>query len=54
MASLLSPNGQRNLEVGVIGREGMTGLSVVMVAVMPCSCTKTFIQIAGNGARIAA
>ena len=41
-----------DMEVGVIGREGMTGLSVVMGgnAVPP---HETFIEIAGNGVRIA-
>ena len=52
MASVVA-NGGRNMEVGVIGREGMTGLSVVMGGnARPPH--ETFIQIAGNGVRIAA
>lgn len=52
MASVVA-NGGRNMEVGVIGREGMTGLSVVMAGnARPPH--ETFIQIAGNGVRIAA
>lgn len=52
MASVVA-NGQRNIEVGIIGREGMTGLSVVMGS-NDGAPHETFIQIAGNGLRIAA
>jgi CRP-like cAMP-binding protein len=51
MASVVA-NGQRNIEVGVIGREGMTGLSVVMGGNARAP-HETFVQIAGNGLRIA-
>jgi CRP-like cAMP-binding protein len=40
------------LEVGIIGREGMTGLPVVLGN--DRSPNETFIQVAGNGSRIAA
>jgi CRP-like cAMP-binding protein len=52
MASVVA-NGQRNIEVGIIGREGMTGLSVVLSA-DDRPPHETFIQIAGNGLRISA
>jgi CRP-like cAMP-binding protein len=43
--------GHHSLEVGMIGREGMTGLSVVLAADRsPC---ETFMQSAGEGWRIA-
>jgi CRP-like cAMP-binding protein len=46
-------NGERNIEVGIIGREGMSGLSVVLGSdARPAN--ETFIQSAGNGQRIAA
>jgi CRP-like cAMP-binding protein len=44
--------GQHSLEVGMIGREGMTGISVVMAAER--SPNETFMQSAGEGWRIAA
>jgi CRP-like cAMP-binding protein len=44
-------NGHR-LEVGIIGREGMTGLPVVLGN--DRSPNETFIQVAGTGLRIAA
>ena len=50
MASVVA-NGQRNIEVGIIGREGMTGLSVVMGS-KDGAPHETFVQIAGNGLRI--
>jgi CRP-like cAMP-binding protein len=46
-------NGQRNIEVGIIGREGMSGLSVVMGS-NERAPHETYIQSAGNGLRIAA
>jgi CRP-like cAMP-binding protein len=42
--------GQRSIEVGLVGREGMTGLAVVMGT--DRSAHETFIQCAGNGWRI--
>ena len=46
-------NGVRNIEVGIIGREGMSGLSVVMGSdANPVN--ETYIQIAGQGQRMAA
>jgi CRP-like cAMP-binding protein len=47
----IGKNGHR-LEVGIIGREGMTGLPVVLGN--DRSPNETFIQVAGAGARIAA
>jgi CRP-like cAMP-binding protein len=41
-------NGERNIEVGIIGREGMTGLSVVMGSDAPAR-NETYMQMAGNG-----
>jgi CRP-like cAMP-binding protein len=46
-------NGQRDIEVGIIGREGMSGLSVVLGS-DERPANETFIQIAGTGQRIAA
>jgi CRP-like cAMP-binding protein len=43
-------DGHRSIEVGLIGREGMTGLTVVMG--LDRSPHETFIQCAGNGRRI--
>jgi CRP-like cAMP-binding protein len=42
--------GQRSIEVGLIGREGMTGITVVMG--LDRSPHQTFIQCAGNAWRI--
>jgi CRP-like cAMP-binding protein len=47
----IGKNGDR-LEVGIIGREGMTGLPVVLGN--DRSPNETFIQVEGTGARIAA
>jgi CRP-like cAMP-binding protein len=44
--------GKRGLEVGMIGREGMTGLAVVMGN--DSSPDDTYIQVAGDGQRISA
>jgi len=44
--------GKRSVEVGIIGAEGMTGLSVVMGAERPTN--DTFVQLAGAGFRISA
>jgi CRP-like cAMP-binding protein len=44
--------GERSIEVGIIGREGMTGLSIVFGK--DRSRHETFIQVAGDGQRIAA
>jgi CRP-like cAMP-binding protein len=46
-------NGKRNIEVGIIGREGMTGLSVVL-GNNDRAQNETYIQLAGNGQRITA
>jgi CRP-like cAMP-binding protein len=45
-------SGERGIEVGIIGREGMTGLAVVMGN--DCSPHDTYIQAAGAGQRISA
>ena len=44
-------DGDRRLEVGIIGRDGVTGLAVVMGG--DRSPNETFIQVAGEGSRIA-
>jgi CRP-like cAMP-binding protein len=41
---------KRGIEVGLIGREGMTGLAVVMGA--DCSPHNTYMQCAGSGLRM--
>lgn len=46
-------NGDRNIEVGIIGREGMSGLSVVLGS-KDYPTNETFIQNAGQGQRMAA
>jgi CRP-like cAMP-binding protein len=46
-------NGERPIEVGIIGREGMSGLSVVM-GNDDRAPHETYMQIAGNGQRMAA
>jgi CRP-like cAMP-binding protein len=43
-------SGKRGIEVGIIGREGMTGLAVVMGA--DRSPHDTYIQVAGDGHRV--
>jgi CRP-like cAMP-binding protein len=45
-------HGERGIEVGLIGREGMTGLAVVMGANR--APHETFVQNAGTGLRISA
>lgn len=46
-------NGNRNIEVGIIGREGMTGLSVVMGSTDRV-LNETYMQMAGSGQRMPA
>jgi CRP-like cAMP-binding protein len=46
-------NGERNIEVGMIGREGMSGLSVVMSS-NTAPVNETYMQSAGEGSRMAA
>jgi CRP-like cAMP-binding protein len=50
LASIVAGNSHRRLEVGLIGREGMTGLAVVMGN--DRSPNENFIQVAGEGTRI--
>lgn len=45
-------SGHRSIEVGLIGREGMTGLTVIMGT--DRTPNETFIQLAGRGQRITA
>ncbi len=52
MASVVA-NGQHAIEVGVIGREGMTGLSVVLNG-DGRAVHETYMQIAGSGLRMPA
>jgi CRP-like cAMP-binding protein len=49
MASVVA-NGGKDIEVGVIGREGMTGLSVVLNS-DERAVHETYMQIAGSGLR---
>ena len=51
-ASVVSDGG-RPIELGIIGREGMTGLSIVMGNNDPAS-HETYMQLAGSGQRLAA
>jgi CRP-like cAMP-binding protein len=51
-ASVVANGTDRPIEVGLIGREGMTGLGVVMGD--DRSAHETFIQAAGSGQRISA
>jgi CRP-like cAMP-binding protein len=46
-------NGGHDIEIGIIGREGMTGLSVVM-DINDRATHETYIQHAGSGQRMAA
>lgn len=47
MASIVS-DGKQEIEVGVVGREGMTGVSVVLGSDKPAQY-ETYVQIAGSG-----
>jgi CRP-like cAMP-binding protein len=47
---VVSAGANHNIEVGIVGREGMTGLSVLLGT--DRSVHETFIQTAGNGRRI--
>lgn len=51
-ASVVANGGKRPIEVGIIGREGMTGISVVLGG--DRNCHQTFIQAAGHGDRLPA
>jgi CRP-like cAMP-binding protein len=51
-ASVVAGGAGQNIEVGLIGREGMTGLSVIMGAKR--SPNATFMQSAGEGLRVRA
>ena len=46
-------NGEHAIEVGIIGRDGMTGVSVVLGA-NEKSPHETYVQVAGNGQHISA
>ena len=52
LASIVAANGHKRLEVGLIGCEGVTGLAVVLGN--DRSLNETFMQVAGQGQRIAA
>lgn len=45
-------SGERDIEVGIAGRDGMTGAAVVLGGVQ--SANVTFMQVSGDGFRIAA
>ncbi len=51
IASVVS-NGDRKVEVGIIGRDGATGLSVVLAS--DRASYETYKQVAGAGRRITA
>jgi CRP-like cAMP-binding protein len=46
-------NGERELEIGMIGREGMTGVSVILGDTTRAP-HQTYMQIAGHGQRLSA
>jgi len=52
LCSIVAGNGHKRLEIGLIGCEGMTGLPIVLGH--DRSPNETFMQVAGNGIRIAA
>lgn len=52
LASVVAANGHKQLEVGLIGCEGMTGLPIVLGN--DRSPHETFMQVPGNGQRIPA
>jgi CRP-like cAMP-binding protein len=52
LGSIVATNGHKRLEVGLIGCEGMTGLSIVLGNGR--SSNETFMQVSGHGQRIAA
>jgi CRP-like cAMP-binding protein len=52
LASVVAGNGQKRIEVGLIGREGMTGVAIVMGG--RSSPNENFMQVAGVGQRITA
>jgi CRP-like cAMP-binding protein len=49
-ASVVANGTGRSIEVGLVGREGMTGLAVVMGA--DRSPNDTYMQVAGDGQRV--
>ena len=49
-ASVVANGTGRSIEVGIVGREGMTGLSVIMGT--DRSPHETYMQVGGNGQRI--
>jgi CRP-like cAMP-binding protein len=44
-------NGDMEIEVGVIGREGMTGVSIILGEIGP-AVYQTYVQVAGSGRRM--
>lgn len=46
-------NGERPMEIGMIGREGMTGIAVVL-GVHEKAVHDTYVQVAGHGQRLPA
>lgn len=50
MVSIVA-NGSHEVEVGVVGREGVTGVSVILGEVGPAAY-QTYVQVAGRGRRI--
>ena len=51
-ASVVAGSGDRSIEVGIIGREGMTGIPLLLGH--DRAQHETFIQLAGSGLRISA
>ena len=52
LGSIVAQANERQIEIGIVGREGMTGLAVVLGNSQ--SPFETFMQIAGSGKRISA
>ena len=49
---VVNASANRNIEVGIVGKEGMTGLSILLGCERPAY--ETFVQTVGTGRRIAA
>jgi len=52
IGSMVTGDGAHEIEAGIVGRDGMTGTAIALIAVQ-CP-NKTFMQIAGQGWRIEA
>jgi CRP-like cAMP-binding protein len=52
MVSIVAHEGEFQLEVGIVGRDGMTGTAIVLGA--DCSPQESFVQVAGDGVTVEA